>query len=173
MLWREAFRNSGLVSLFLLGLYTLSTLSRIAQVWFLPIFLVRIEYGIDGGSKSAMAVFGAVLLSQGSPLSKAQSALKLPTWAEHFKRCRRRTSPAGSQQWMTNWVFCCSSFSAMKDKSSSLWEILLLLGSATGLQIHSAGCWRSTLSTWLWAKTCSSSLCSGESPHPLFLASWL
>lgn len=33
---------------------------------------------MDGGSKSAMAVFGAVLLSEGSPLSKAQSALKLP-----------------------------------------------------------------------------------------------
>lgn len=64
-------------------------------------------------------------------------------------------------------------FSAVKDKSSSLWEILLLLGCATGLQMHSAECCRSTLSPWLWAKTCSSSLCRGESPHPPFLASWL
>lgn len=33
---------------------------------------------MDGGPESATAVFGAVLLSEGSPLSKAQSALKLP-----------------------------------------------------------------------------------------------
>lgn len=107
-------------------------------------------------------------LSQGSPLSKAQSALKLPAWAEICKRCRSRLCPAGSQQWVTNWEFCPSSFSAVKEKSSSLWGILLLLGCATGLQIHSAGCCRSTLTLGCGHKR-APAVCSGESPHSLLL----
>lgn len=37
----------------------------------------RIEYGIGDGLKSVRAVFGVVVLSQGSQLSKAHPALKL------------------------------------------------------------------------------------------------
>lgn len=39
--------------------------------------LARMGYGIVAGSKSVMAVFGVVVLSPGSQLSKAQSALEL------------------------------------------------------------------------------------------------
>lgn len=51
---------------------------------------------------SAIAVSGAILLSQGSPLSQAQSALKLSTWAECCKRCRRRLYLLGANnEWQT------------------------------------------------------------------------
>lgn len=48
------------------------------RCFLLPILsLARIGYGIGGGPKSATAAFG-VVLTQGSQLSKAHPALKLP-----------------------------------------------------------------------------------------------